>query len=57
MAGKGLLIAACHHITAVLPVLQTRPIVINKPDEQSRTNKLCIVATKFLLAVDTNNLI
>jgi len=36
MVDNGLLIAACNHIITVTLVLQTRPVVINKPDEQSR---------------------
>jgi hypothetical protein len=47
MADKGLFIAACHHIIAVILVpssysLQTKQLVTHKPDEQSRKNKLCI---------------
>jgi hypothetical protein len=57
MVDKGLLIAACNHTVTVTLVLQTRPIIINKPDEQSRKNKFCIVATTSLLVVSTNSLI
>jgi len=61
MADKGLLIAACHHITTVTLVvciytLQTKPLVIHKPCEQITKNKLCIVATTSSLAVGTNSL-
>jgi hypothetical protein len=50
MADRSLLIAACHHIIAVNQMLssytlQTKPLVIHMPDEQSRKNKLCIIAT------------
>jgi hypothetical protein len=50
MADKSLLIAACQHIIAVTLVLcictlQSKPLVIHTPDEQSRKNKLCIIAT------------
>jgi hypothetical protein len=57
MVDKVMLIAACNHTITVTLVLQTRPITTNKPDEQSRKNKFCIVATTSLLAVDTNSLI
>ena len=45
MADKGLFIAACHHIIAVILVpssysLQTKQLVTHKPDEQSRKHKL-----------------
>jgi hypothetical protein len=57
-ADKGLLTAACHHIFAVNPVLcihtlQTEQLVTHRPDEQSRKNKLCIVATSSLLGEGT----
>jgi len=60
MADKGLIIAACHHIIAVTLVLhrytlQIKHLFTHKPDEQSRKNKLCIVATTSLLAVGTNS--
>jgi hypothetical protein len=50
MADKSLLIAACHHSIAVnlvpsIYALQTKQLVIDTPDEQSRRNKLCIIAT------------
>jgi len=32
-------------------------LVTHKPDEQSKTNKLCIIATTFLLAVGTKSVI
>jgi len=62
MADKVLLIVACRHIIAVTQVLcrytlQTKQLVIHKPDEWSRKNKLCIVTTTSLLAVGTNSLI
>jgi len=62
MADKVLLIAACHHIIAVTQVLcrytlQTKQLVIHKPDEKSNKDNLCIVATTSLLVVGTNNLI
>ena len=61
MADKVLLIAAYHHIITVthgLPryTLQTKKLVIHKPDEYSNKNNLCLVATTSLLAVGTNNL-
>jgi hypothetical protein len=46
MADKVLLIAACHLIIAATQeLLQTKQLVIHKPDEYSRNNKLCTVAT------------
>jgi hypothetical protein len=56
MADKGLIIAACHHIIAVTLALssytlQTKQLFTHKPDEQSRKNKLCIIANTFLMAV------
>jgi len=59
MTDKVLLIAACHHIIALTLVLcrynlQTKQLVTHKPDEQSRKNKHCIVATiSLLLQVQT----
>jgi len=62
MADKVLIIASCHHIITVTQVLrrytlQTKQLVIHKPDEYSDKNNLCLVATTSLLAVGTNNLI
>ena len=61
VADKSLLTAACHHIIAVnlvlsIYTLQTKPLVTHMPDEQSRKNKLCIIATCSLLAVGANSL-
>ena len=59
MADKSLLIAACHHIIVVnlvlsIYTLQTKPLVIHTPDEQSRKNKLCIITTApYWLQVQT----
>jgi len=62
MDDKVLLIAPCHHIIAVTLALrrytlQTKQLVTHKPEEETRKNKLCIVATIFLLVVGTNSLI
>ena len=62
MAGKFLLIAAYHHIITVTEglrryTLQTKQLVIHKPDEYSNKNNLRLVAATSLLAVSTNNLI
>jgi hypothetical protein len=57
MVDNSLLIAACHSIITATLVFQTKPIVIHKPDEKSRRNKLCIVTTMSLVAVGTNSLI
>jgi hypothetical protein len=53
---KGLIIAACHHIIAVtlalsIYTLQTKQLFTHKPDEQSRRNKIGIIAITSLLAV------
>jgi hypothetical protein len=58
MEDKFVLIATCQRIIAVTQVLcrnilQTKLLVIHKPDEWSSKNKLCIVATTSLLAVVT----
>jgi len=62
LADKVLLIAAYHHVITVTQVLrrytlQTKQLVIHKPDEYSNKNNLYPVATTPLLAVGTNNLI
>jgi len=62
MADKFLFIAAYHNIITVTQglrryTLQTKQLVINKSDEYSNKNILCLVATTSLLAVGTNNLI
>jgi hypothetical protein len=50
LADKSLLLVACHHIIAVnlVPSIHTllaKQLVIHIPDEQSRKNQLCIIAT------------
>jgi len=62
MADKVLFIAAYHHIITVTRglrryTLQTKQVIIHRPDEYSNKNYLCLVATTSLLAVGTNNLI
>ena len=62
LADKVLLIAPYHHIITVTQgllryTLQTKQLVIHKPDEYSNKNNLCLVATTSLLAAGTNNLI
>ena len=62
MADKVLLIAAYQHIITVTQgplryTLQTKQLVIHKPDEYSYKNNLYIVAITSLLALGTNNLI
>ena len=56
MADNGLFTAACHHIITNLSA-PDKPIVTQKPDEQSTKNKLCIVTITSLLAVGTDSLI
>ena len=58
-ADKGLLTAAFHYIILVTLVLciltlQTKPLVIYKPDEENRKNKLYIITTTSLLPAGTN---
>jgi len=62
MADKVLLIAVYHHVITVTQglrryTLQTKQLVIHKPDEYSNKNNLCLLATTSLLTVGTNNLI
>jgi len=62
MADKFLLIAAYHHIITVTQglrrhTLQTKQLVIHKPDEYSNKNNIRLFITTSLLAVGTNNLI
>jgi hypothetical protein len=53
-------VAACHHIILVtlllcIYTLQAKPLVLHKPNEQSRKNN-SLIATTSLLAVGTNSL-
>jgi hypothetical protein len=63
MADESLLIAAYHHIIAVnlvlsIYTLQTKPLAIHTPDEQSRKKKQALHHRHCsLLAVGTNSLI
>ena len=62
MADKSLLTAACHHMIIVtlklyIYTLKTKPLVIQNQMEQNIKNKVYIIATTSLLAVDTNSLI
>jgi len=59
LVDKGLIIADCRHIITVtlalsIYTLQAKQLFTHKPDEQSRKNKLCIIAiTSFLAVVQT----
>ena len=62
MADKCLLTTACHHMIIVtlklyIYTLKTKPLVIQNQMEQNIKNKVYIIATTSLLAVDTNSLI